>query len=208
MRILLLGSGGREHALAWKISQSAKLEKLYIAPGNAGTSQVGENVNISACDFDAIAEFVLANNVNMVVVGPEDPLVKGVYDYFQADEKLKHVAVIGPTRAAAELEGSKSFAKDFMQRHNIPTAAYRAFTAAEKGHHIVSAVLKSDAQSLAQMTVRVFVDGNCKLTLAVNGSAGKEFKFVREIWLNNGDHKVTFKYDEEMVQVVSFGILK
>ena len=132
MRILLLGSGGREHALAWKISQSAKLEKLYIAPGNAGTSQVGENVNISACDFDAIAEFVLANKVNMVVVGPEDPLVKGVYDYFQADERLKHVAVIGPTRAAAELEGSKSFAKDFMQRHNIPTAAYRAFTAAEK----------------------------------------------------------------------------
>lgn len=132
MRILLLGSGGREHALAWKISQSPKLEKLFIAPGNAGTSQVGENVNIAVCDFDAIADFVLQKRVDMVVAGPEDPLVKGVYDFFAGDERLQHVAVIGPTRAAAELEGSKSFAKDFMQRHAIPTAAYRAFTAAEK----------------------------------------------------------------------------
>ena len=127
-----MGSGGREHALAWKIAQSPKVEKLYIAPGNAGTKEVGENVNIAVCDFDAIAAFVLANNVSMVVVGPEDPLVKGVYDYFAADEKLKEVAVIGPTKAAAELEGSKNFAKEFMQRHNIPTAAYKAFTAAEK----------------------------------------------------------------------------
>ena len=132
MNILLLGSGGREHALAWKIVQSPKVEKLYIAPGNAGTKEVGENVNIAVCDFDAIAAFVLANNVSMVVVGPEDPLVKGVYDYFAADERLKEVAVIGPTKAAAELEGSKNFAKEFMQRHNIPTAAYKAFTAAEK----------------------------------------------------------------------------
>ena len=132
MNILLLGSGGREHALAWKIAQSPKVEKLYIAPGNAGTKEVGENVNIAVCDFDAIAEFVLANNVSMVVVGPEDPLVKGVYDYFAADERLNNIAVIGPTTAAAELEGSKNFAKEFMQRHNIPTAAYKAFTAAEK----------------------------------------------------------------------------
>ena len=132
MNILLLGSGGREHALAWKIAQSPKVEKLYIAPGNAGTKEVGENVNIAVCDFDAIAEFVLANNVSMVVVGPEDPLVKGVYDYFAADERLKNIAVIGPTKAAAELEGSKSFAKDFMERHNIPTAAYKAFTAEQK----------------------------------------------------------------------------
>ena len=132
MNILLLGSGGREHALAWKIAQSPKVDKLYIAPGNAGTKEVGENVNIAVCDFDAIAAFVLANNVSMVVVGPEDPLVKGVYDYFAADERLKEVAVIGPTKAAAELEGSKNFAKEFMQRHNIPTAAYKAFTAAEK----------------------------------------------------------------------------
>ncbi len=127
MNILLLGSGGREHALAWKIAQSPKVEKLYIAPGNAGTSQVGENVAISVCDFEKIAEFVLANNVSMVVVGPEDPLVKGIYDYFGEDERLRKVAVIGPTRDAAQLEGSKSFAKEFMQRHSIPTAAYRSF---------------------------------------------------------------------------------
>ena len=127
MNILLLGSGGREHALAWKIAQSPRVEKLYIAPGNAGTSQVGENVAISVCDFEKIAEFVLANNVSMVVVGPEDPLVKGIYDYFAADERLCKIAVIGPTRNAAELEGSKSFAKEFMQRHSIPTAAYRSF---------------------------------------------------------------------------------
>ena len=132
MKILLLGSGGREHALAWKIAQSPKVDKLYIAPGNAGTKEVGVNVNIAVCDFEAIATFVLANDIAMVVVGPEDPLVKGVYDYFAADEKLKNVAVIGPTKAAAELEGSKNFAKEFMQRHNIPTAAYKAFTAAEK----------------------------------------------------------------------------
>ena len=127
MNILLLGSGGREHALAWKIAQSPRVEKLYIAPGNAGTSQVGENVAISVCDFDKIAEFVLANNVSMVVVGPEDPLVNGIYDYFSNDERLSEIAVIGPSRDAAQLEGSKSFAKEFMQRHSIPTAAYRSF---------------------------------------------------------------------------------
>ncbi len=127
MNILLLGSGGREHALAWKIAQSQRVEKLYIAPGNAGTSQVGENVAISVCDFEKIAEFVLANNVSMVVVGPEDPLVKGIYDYFSEDERLSEIAVIGPSRDAAQLEGSKSFAKEFMQRHSIPTAAYRSF---------------------------------------------------------------------------------
>ena len=127
MNILLLGSGGREHALAWKIAQSPHVEKLYIAPGNAGTSQVGENVAISVCDFDKIAEFVLANNVSMVVVGPEDPLVNGIYDYFSNDERLNNIAVVGPSRDAAQLEGSKSFAKEFMQRHSIPTAAYRSF---------------------------------------------------------------------------------
>ena len=127
MNILLLGSGGREHALAWKIAQSPRVEKLYIAPGNAGTSQVGENVAISVCDFDKIAEFVLANNVSMVVVGPEDPLVNGIYDYFSNDERLNKIAVVGPSRDAAQLEGSKSFAKEFMQRHSIPTAAYRSF---------------------------------------------------------------------------------
>lgn len=129
MKLLLLGSGGREHALAWKISQSPKVEKLYIAPGNAGTCNVGENVAIQANDFDAIGRFVIDNGVHMVVVGPEDPLVKGIYDYFKADPRLAGVPVIGPSRAGAVLEGSKEFAKEFMERHHIPTARYRSFTA-------------------------------------------------------------------------------
>ena len=128
MNILLLGSGGREHALAWKIAQSAKVEKLYIAPGNGGTLNVGENVNISANDFPALKQFVLSHNVNMVVVGPEDPLVNGVYDFFASDTELKSVPVIGPSKAGAQLEGSKDFAKAFMVRHNIPTARYKSFT--------------------------------------------------------------------------------
>ncbi|MBP5771829.1 MAG: phosphoribosylamine--glycine ligase [Bacteroidaceae bacterium] len=127
MNILLLGSGGREHALAWKIAQSPKIEKLFIAPGNAGTCQVGENVPLKADDFEGIRRFVLDNDINMVVVGPEDPLVKGIYDFFCDDEDLKQVPVIGPSKAGAQLEGSKDFAKGFMQRHGIPTAAYRTF---------------------------------------------------------------------------------
>ena len=112
MKLLLLGSGGREHALAWKIAQSPKIEKLYIAPGNAGTREVGENVAIKADDFDAIKQFTLDNDIQMVVVGPEDPLVKGIYDYFRNDEALKNIPVIGPSKAGAVLEGSKEFAKD------------------------------------------------------------------------------------------------
>ena len=127
-KILLLGSGGREHALAWKIAQSTKVEKLFIAPGNAGTATVGENVDLKADDFAAIREFVLQNGITMVVVGPEDPLVKGIYDFFKADASLASVPVIGPSREGAVLEGSKDFAKGFMQRHGIPTAAYRTFT--------------------------------------------------------------------------------
>ncbi len=127
MKILLLGSGGREHALAWKIAQSQKIEKLFIAPGNAGTASVGENVPLKADDFEGIKTFVLANAVDMVVVGPEDPLVKGVYDFFKQDVQLKDIPVIGPSKAGAVLEGSKDFAKGFMQRHGIPTAAYRSF---------------------------------------------------------------------------------
>ncbi len=135
MKILLLGSGGREHALAWKISQSPKIEKLYIAPGNAGTASVGENVALRADDFEGIKKFVLANNINMVVVGPEDPLVKGIYDFFKNDAELSSIPVIGPSKKGAVLEGSKDFAKGFMQRHNIPTAAYRTFnsTTLEEG---------------------------------------------------------------------------
>ena len=128
MKILLLGSGGREHALAWKIAQSPKVEKLYIAPGNAGTTAVGENVNIKATDFEAISAFALKENIQMIVVGPEDPLVKGIYDYFQNRPELKHIAVIGPSAQGAQLEGSKEFAKGFMMRHHIPTARYQSFT--------------------------------------------------------------------------------
>ena len=127
-RILLLGSGGREHALAWKIAQSPKVEKLYIAPGNAGTALAGENVAMKANDFEGIRSFVLANAITMVVVGPEDPLVKGIYDYFKADAELASIPVIGPSKEGAVLEGSKDFAKGFMQRHGIPTAAYQTFT--------------------------------------------------------------------------------
>lgn len=129
MNILLLGSGGREHAIAWKIAQSPKVEKLFIAPGNAGTAQTGTNVNIKADDFPAIKDFVLANDIRMVVVGPEDPLVKGVYDYFKNDAQLAAVPVIGPSKAGAQLEGSKDFAKAFMMRHQIPTARYKSITA-------------------------------------------------------------------------------
>lgn len=126
-KILLLGSGGREHALAWKIAQSPKCEKLYIAPGNAGTANCGENVAMKADDFEAIKAFIVDNNVDMVVVGPEDPLVKGVYDDLKNDARTQNVPVIGPSKAGAVLEGSKDFAKAFMKRHNIPTAAYETF---------------------------------------------------------------------------------
>ena len=127
MKILLLGSGGREHALAWKIAQSEKCEKLYIAPGNAGTSNCGENVAMKADDFEAVKQFVVEKGVNMVVVGPEDPLVKGIYDNLKQDERTKDIPVIGPSKAGAVLEGSKDFAKSFMLRHNIPTARYETF---------------------------------------------------------------------------------
>jgi len=128
MNILLLGSGGREHALAWKITQSPKIGKLFIAPGNAGTALSGQNVAVSANDFPAIKDFVLQNNIQMVVVGPEDPLIKGVYDFFQQDQQLNCIPVIGPSQAGAQLEGSKDFAKAFMLRHNIPTARYLSVT--------------------------------------------------------------------------------
>lgn len=151
MNILLLGSGGREHALAWKIARSPKTEALYIAPGNAGTAQVGTNVPIAADDFAALKEFVLSHQIGMVVVGPEDPLVKGIYDYFKEDPALAGVPVIGPSKAGAQLEGSKDFAKAFMQRHGIPTARYKSITAAnlQEGYAFLESlaapyVLKAD----------------------------------------------------------------
>ena len=128
MKVLLLGSGGREHALAWKIAQSAKVEKLFIAPGNAGTATCGENVAIKADDFEALKQLVVEKGINMVVVGPEDPLVKGIYDDFKNDARTANIPVIGPSKQGAVLEGSKDFAKSFMQRHNIPTARYHTFT--------------------------------------------------------------------------------
>ncbi|MFB9055243.1 phosphoribosylamine--glycine ligase [Mariniflexile ostreae] len=128
MNILILGSGGREHTFAWKISQSPLCEKLFVAPGNSGTANIATNVNIGVNDFESIKHLVLENGIQLVVVGPEDPLVNGIHDFFLNDDALKKVSVIGPQKAAAELEGSKEFAKEFLYRHNIPTAAYKSFT--------------------------------------------------------------------------------
>ncbi|WP_412987505.1 phosphoribosylamine--glycine ligase [Pontimicrobium sp. IMCC45349] len=128
MNILILGSGGREHTFTWKLAQSKLSNNLFVAPGNSGTAQIANNVNINVNDFEAIKELVISNNITMVVVGPEDPLVNGIHDFFLSDDVLKNVAVIGPEKAAAQLEGSKEFAKEFLYRHNIPTAAYQSFT--------------------------------------------------------------------------------
>ncbi|GAA3777229.1 phosphoribosylamine--glycine ligase [Corallibacter vietnamensis] len=151
MNILILGSGGREHTFAWKTAQSPLCNNLFVAPGNSGTASIAENINISVTDFDAIKKLVIDKQIDMVVVGPEDPLVQGVHDYFLNDSALKHVSVIGPEKAAAELEGSKEFAKEFMMRHNIPTAAYQSFNASnvEEGYAFLEAlnppyVLKAD----------------------------------------------------------------
>ena len=128
MHVLILGSGGREHAFAWKIAKSSSCNKLFIAPGNAGTAQVGTNIDIGVNDFESIKEFVISEKVDLVLVGPEDPLVNGIYDYFKADEYLKNISLIGPSKEGAKLEGSKEFAKEFMIRHEIPTAKYQSFT--------------------------------------------------------------------------------
>lgn len=173
MKILLLGSGGREHALAWKIAQSKKVEKLYIAPGNAGTSGVGENVAIKADDFESLKGFVTEKGIDMVVVGPEDPLVKGIYDDFKNDPRTANVPVIGPSKQGAVLEGSKDFAKGFMERHNIPTAKYRTFngTGIEEGLAFLETleapyVLKADG----------LCAGKGVLILPTLDEAKKEFK--------------------------------
>ncbi len=151
MNILVLGSGGREHTFAWKIAQSPLCKELYVAPGNSGTAEVATNVNIGVTDFDAIKNLALDKKMDLVVVGPEDPLVKGIHDFFLNDDTIKHIPVIGPQKAAAELEGSKEFAKEFMFRHNIPTAAYESFTkeTVEQGYAFLETlnppyVLKAD----------------------------------------------------------------
>ncbi|MDD4515290.1 phosphoribosylamine--glycine ligase [Massilibacteroides sp.] len=187
MKLLLLGSGGREHALAWKIAQSPKIKKLYIAPGNAGTALVGENVAISATDFRAIKTFVLEKRVGMVVVGPEDPLVKGVYDFFKNDASLQHIPVIGPSKEGAQLEGSKDFAKAFMMRHNIPTAGYKSITAEnlEEGYTFLDTlqppyVLKADGLAAGKGVLIVETKEEARTELAdmLGGMFGDASKTV------------------------------
>ncbi len=190
MKILLLGGGGREHALAWKIAQSEKVEKLFIAPGNAGTSNCGENVAIGVNEFDKLKDFAVENGVDMVVVGPEDPLVKGVYDDFKNDERTKNIPVIGPSKAGAVLEGSKDFAKQFMKRHNIPTAKYETFdgTTIEEGLKFLESlkapyVLKADG----------LCAGKGVLILPTLEEAKKEFKEMLGGMFGNASARVVIE---------------
>jgi phosphoribosylamine--glycine ligase len=187
MNILLLGSGGREHALAWKIRQSPDTEQLYIAPGNAGTALEGTNIPIAAADFPALKQFVLRQAVDMVVVGPEEPLVKGIYDFFGNDSELKAIPVIGPSQAGAQLEGSKDFAKAFMQRHGIPTAAYLSVTKATLAQGIAFLqslqapyVLKADGLAAGKgvLIISDLDEAVAELKQMLNGSFGKASETV------------------------------
>ena len=190
MRILLLGSGGREHALAWKIAQSEKCEKLYIAPGNGGTGNCGENVAIKADDFEAIKQFCIDKAIDMVVVGPEDPLVKGIYDDLKADERTKNIPVIGPSKAGAVLEGSKDFAKAFMVRHNIPTARYETFD----GEHMQEGLAFLDT---LQAPYVLKADGLCAgkgvLILPTLEEAKKELKEMLGGMFGNASSRVVIE---------------
>ncbi len=190
MKILLLGGGGREHALAWKIAQSEKVEKLYIAPGNAGTANVGENVDIKADDFNALKDFAVENAIDMVVVGPEDPLVKGIYDEFKNDSRTAGIPVIGPSKQGAVLEGSKDFAKGFMLRHNIPTARYQTFngTSIEEGLKFLETlqppyVLKADG----------LCAGKGVLIVPTLEEAKKEFKEMLDGMFGNASANVVIE---------------
>lgn len=187
MNILLLGSGGREHALAWKLSQSEKCQQLYIAPGNAGTALCGTNINMSVTDFDAIRQFVLDKQIGMVIVGPEEPLVKGIVDLFRKDPALQQVAIIGPSQYGAQLEGSKAFAKKFMMRHNIPTARYREFDTTNYAdgipylqQHSLPIVLKADGLAagkgvlICQSHVEAMAEFELMLQQSKFGEAGKK----------------------------------
>ena len=187
MNILLLGSGGREHAFAWKMKQSPKLDRLYIAPGNAGTAKFGENTAIDACNFPEIKKVVLQKKIDMVVVGPEDPLVRGVFDYFQNDPELQSIPVIGPSEAGAMLEGSKEFAKSFMMRHNIPTARYLSVTKENLmdgieflGTMIPPYVLKADGLAAGKgvLITKGLVEAEKDLVDMLNGSFGKASETV------------------------------
>ncbi|MFT6054794.1 MAG: phosphoribosylamine--glycine ligase, partial [Roseivirga sp.] len=173
MNILVLGSGGREHAFAWKIAQSSQCTQLYIAPGNAGTASLGQNVNIKVTDFQAIREFVISNDIKLVVVGPEDPLVLGIRDFFESDEQLNKVLLVGPNAKGAQLEGSKDFSKQFMSRHNIPTAKSKTFTIAnlEEGLNYVSShptpiVLKADGLAAGKGVIISETNEHARKTLS------------------------------------------
>lgn len=182
MKVLLLGSGGREHALAWKINQSERLTKLYVAPGNAGTAEIAENVNIKVTDFEALATFVEHNAIDMLVVGPEDPLVEGIRDYFEADARFARLMIVGPGKAGAILEGSKDFAKEFMFRHHIPTAGYLTVTKdnLEKGFAFLETlkppyVLKADGLAAGKgvLILDNLEEAKRELELMLGGKFGK-----------------------------------
>ncbi len=187
INVLLLGSGGREHALAWKIAQSPRLAKLFVSPGNAGTRACGVNADINPANFASVKQFVLANNINLVVVGPEEPLVKGIVDYFADDTEIHHIPVIGPSREGAKLEGSKDYAKAFMVRHGIPTAAYRSFTKKEieEGHAFLATlkppyVLKADGLAAGKgvLILDELNEAKDELTAMLEGKFGAAGKRV------------------------------
>ena len=187
MNILIIGSGGREHALAWKTAQSSRVEKLFIAPGNAGTAQVGTNVNIAVNDFEKLGTFAVGNRVEMIIVGPEDPLVRGIYDYFKNTPNLQHIPVIGPSREGAQLEGSKDFAKIFMKENNIPTAAHFSVTAEtlDKGCDFLGTlkppyVLKADGLAAGKgvLIIGNLEDAREELRQMLDGKFGEASKKV------------------------------
>lgn len=212
MRILLLGSGGREHALAWKIAQSKQCSKLFIAPGNAGTGAVGENVSIGVNDFERLKEFTIEQKVDMVVVGPEDPLVNGIYDAFKDDKRTTHIPVIGPSKAGAVLEGSKDFAKSFMKRHNIPTAAYATFdgTSIEEGLQFLDTlkppyVLKADGLAAGKgvLIVPTLAEAKEELRKMLDGMFGNaSAKVVIEEFLSGIECSVFVLTDGSHYQIL------
>lgn len=212
MRILLLGSGGREHALAWKIAHSKQCSKLFIAPGNAGTGAVGENVSIGVNDFERLKEFAVNQKVDMVVVGPEDPLVNGIYDAFKDDKRTAHIPVIGPSKAGAVLEGSKDFAKAFMKRHNIPTAAYATFdgTSIEEGLQFLDTlkppyVLKADGLAAGKgvLIVPTLAEAKEELRKMLDGMFGNaSAKVVIEEFLSGIECSVFVLTDGSHYQIL------
>lgn len=212
MRILLLGSGGREHALAWKIAQSKQCSKLFIAPGNAGTGAVGENVSIGVNDFERLKEFTIEQKVDMVVVGPEDPLVNGIYDAFKDDKRTAHIPVIGPSKAGAVLEGSKDFAKAFMKRHDIPTAAYATFdgTSIEEGLQFLDTlkppyVLKADGLAAGKgvLIVPTLAEAKEELRKMLDGMFGNaSAKVVIEEFLSGIECSVFVLTDGSHYQIL------